>query len=59
MPSEETQTNQKTVPEIVKQPEFPKYDYQKLEYGSGSAGGVQNNHAAASPKETVNRTGEK
>ena len=59
MPSEETHENQNTTQEILKQPKFPKYDYQKLEYSSGSAGGIQSSQAVTPPKATVNRAGEK
>ena len=38
--------------DLVKETILPKYDYQKAEYGFGSAGGKQNNASGKSSKKS-------
>ena len=55
MPRHESDNNVKTLPRIVEQPDLPKYEFQELEYGSGSVVGNQENRTVEILQRAVNQ----
>ena len=55
MPRRETDSNVKTPPRVVEQPDLPIYEFQELEHGSGSVSGNQESRTVETPERAVNR----